>query len=315
MANESNEQPIDLLSEEQAPVQIPQGELWVKDVNETGRWGNRSRREIYCAVTIILMMIVATITGVVVAVKKSNKNDSTEPVGLTKVDPITGETVSAYELPVKPAPTIITDQEELDMILSELSSNSILSDKVSAIPNTVAALASTSSADPFTQAASWLTNVDATNAKEDVISRFALAVVFYTTNGTSWTNATNWLSSEYHCNWFGVSCCDNMIGVAVCRPDSFGQIVELDLYKNNLVGPIPTSVVLLSSLHVMYLSKNGLTGSLPGQALASMKNFAKLYAQYNYLTGTIPSELANLTTLSKCYCLDFVCTIVQCRRK
>jgi cytoskeletal protein RodZ len=182
---------------EQAPEQAPKGEVWMKDYKETGRWGVRSRREVVCVLVLILLMIIATVTGVFVAWKNANKKPpmSTEPVGITKIDPVTGNVVSAYELPKKPEPVIVSDQEELDMILNALSTNKILAEKVSIVPNTVAALSAASGddADPFVKAAAWVTSVDSTNVQQNVIARFALAVMFHTTNGGSWKNATNWL--------------------------------------------------------------------------------------------------------------------------
>ena len=310
MTTASNEQ-LTENSPEQAPEPTPQGEVWMNDVKETGRWGSRSRREVLVVIGIVGVMIIATVCGVYFAAKNANPSESmtmtgtssnNEPAPNTKIDPITGKLVSAYELPKKPENIIITDQEELDMILSAISSSNITSDKASIIPKTVAELGSTSleGADPYIKAAAWLTNVDSTNVQQDVIQRFALAVIFHTTNGASWKNSTNWLSSAYHCEWYGVTCCENTFGTAVCQLDSFGQILELDFYRNKLAGPIPTVVVHLPYLHVLYMNKNQLTGTIPVDAFNAMKNFAKLYAQYNALTGTIPTELVT-TSLSTYY--------------
>jgi hypothetical protein len=283
---------------EQAPEPTPQGEVWMNSVKETGRWGSRSRKEVLVVIGIIVVMILATVCGVYFAAKNANQTDSAttdsnEPVPNTKIDPVTGKLVSAYELPKKPENIIITDQEELDMIITAIANSNITSEKVAIIPKTVAELgtASLDDADPFIKAAAWLTNVDKTNVQQDVIQRFVLAVIFHTTNGGSWKNSTNWLTSSYHCDWYGVKCCEDTFGTAVCKMDSFGEIIELDFYKNNLVGPLPTVVVHLPYLHVLYLNKNKLTGSIPADAFNAMPNFAKLYAQYNALSGTIPADL------------------------
>jgi hypothetical protein len=287
---------------ESPAMEAPQAEVWNNDVKETGRWGTRSRKEVYVVLAVVILMIGATATGVAIAVVNSNKSSSGtgEPVGNTKIDPATGKLVSAYEFPVPPAPTIISDQEELDLILAELSNNIALSVKASSLPKTVAevAAAAISSSDPFLQAAFWLTGTDTDNAKEFSVTRFALAVAYYTDAGTNWMNSTNWLSNSYHCDWFGVGCCDHIIGSTLCQIDSFGRVIELDLFRNNLVGPVPESVALFPYLQTLYFSENSLTGSLPTAALASLKNFSKLYLSYNYLTGNIPSELGNSGYLS-----------------
>ena len=300
MSSEANEQ-----STEHAPELTPQGEVWSNDVKETGRWGSRSRREVLGVIGIIGIMILATVCGVYIAAKNANQSetigtDSIEPVPNTKIDPQTGKLVSAYELPKKPERIIITDQEELDIIISAIASSNVTSNMASIIPKTVAELGTMNldDADPYIKAAAWLTNVDTTNAQQDVIQRFALAVIFHTTNGASWKNSTKWLSSSYHCDWYGVKCCEDTFGTAICKMDSFGEILELDFYRNHLSGPIPKVVVHLPYLHVMYLNKNKLTGTIPADAFNAMTNFGKLYAQYNALTGTVPFELVT-TSLSK----------------
>jgi hypothetical protein len=306
MTTESNE-PSNEHAPEQAPVPTPQGELWMNDVKETGRWGSRSRREVIGVIGIIGIMILATVCGVYFAAKNANQSEtggSNEPTPNTKIDPITGKLVSAYELPKKPENIIITDQEELDMIISAIASSNVDGDRASLIPKTVAELSSISSddADPYIKAAAWITNVDSTNVQQDVIQRFALAVIFHTTNGASWKNSTNWLSPSYHCNWHGVKCCEDTFGTAVCKLDSFGEILELDFYRNNLEGPIPKVIVHLPHLHVMYLNKNKLNGPVPADAFNAMPNFGKLYAQYNALSGTVPVELktTRLSTYHSC---------------
>jgi hypothetical protein len=271
---------------------------WSKDVSETGLWGIRNRKEVYICIAIVLLMIGATATGVILAVQNSN---STELEGKTKVDPTTGETISAYELPVRPDATIVSDEEELAMILRELTNHDVLSELASSIPNTVTALSSAaaSSTDPYTLAADWLTSADTSNGMEYAVTRFALAVMYYSTGGKTWSTSTNWLSTEYHCNWHGVQCCENLRGSLMCQSDDFGRVLEVDLFRNNLIGTIPASMALLPYLQSLYLSENSLGGTIPGLALGSLKNFSKLYASYNFLTGTIPVELDNNGLFSK----------------
>jgi hypothetical protein len=36
--------------------------------------------------------------------------------------------------------------------------------------------------------------------------RYGLAVFYYATNGASWTNKSNWMSSASECTWYGVTC-------------------------------------------------------------------------------------------------------------
>jgi hypothetical protein len=269
---------------------------WTKDVHETGLWGMRSRKELYICIAAILVMIVATVAGVVVAVQKSD--DSTMTTN-TKVDPVTGELVSAYELPVQPPLTIITDQDELDLILSEmaLKNATLFAEPLSLISPVVADLSSSSSTDPYVRAAIWLTTTDTYNAKEDALTRFALAVMYYSLQGSTWLKSDNWLSPMHdHTHWFGVRGCEQLRGSRLCTPSSgdvYGRVLEVDLFRNNLGGTIPDAVALLPYLQSLYLSENRLIGTIPGVALGSLQNFSKFHAAYNFLTGIIPAELDN----------------------
>jgi hypothetical protein len=300
MSSELNEQePAEEQRQEQASTQQErlQDEPEIKDVPGSDHGSSRRNREVVCVVLLLAIMIATTFVGVFVAVKNANETN-TDLVGNNST-----ATAPEYRLPVKPEPIVTSDQQELDMIISELSSNIFLSEKASLIPNTVAALlaANTDDADPYIKAAAWITSVDTMNVQQDVVARFVLATIYYINFGASWKRSTNWMTATaYHCDWYGVNCCEEVIGSVVCQLDSFGQVVELDLYKNDLAGPIPTSVVLLPYLHAMYLNENSLTGSIPGKELVSMTNFGKLYAQYNYLNGTLPEALSASTVIGKC---------------
>jgi hypothetical protein len=279
-----------------------------------------TRRDKYVFVISVISMICITIIGVVVAVKKHNDKNKSDPVlklyGPITIDPITGETKSAYVLPQRPNTTMITNQDELDIILNELSMNTVLSDKVAGIPTTVDALLTSTvdSSDPYVLGATWVTNVDGFNGKEHTIVRYALAVLYYATNGTQWYNSTNWLSNEYYCNWHGVVCCEDVPATVACNSSEFGKIIELDLYKNNLIGMIPNVLSLFTELRSIYISENSLYGTIPGSAFLSLSNLGNLYASYNFLTGTIPLELRTTGTLSKFGVLIFVilCFVSHC---
>jgi hypothetical protein len=78
--------------------------------------------------------------------------------------------------------------------------------------------------------------------------RYALAVLYYSTNGDSWRNRTGWLSDENECNWYWYTRAD------VC---SMGfRLSTLDLHYNGLQGSIPTEVELLTDLETMYFWEN-----------------------------------------------------------
>jgi len=98
--------------------------------------------------------------------------------------------------------------------------------------------------------------------------RAALMAVFDATNGTAWLHANNWGIGD-PCDsvapWYGVSC-DAAVDLLIPPPPStpYG-VTALSLPANHLVGTLPDDAVapLLSTLQLLDLSHNELTGSLP----------------------------------------------------
>lgn len=83
-----------------------------------------------------------------------------------------------------------------------------------------------------------------------VAQRYALATLYYSTNGDDWTASNGWLSSDPECSWES----SNSI-LATC--DLNGFYLTLHLSGNNLAGSIPPELTLLSNLsesrrHMMY---------------------------------------------------------------
>jgi uncharacterized delta-60 repeat protein len=114
---------------------------------------------------------------------------------------------------------------------------------------------------------------------------FALIDLYNSTNGTGWTNKTNWLSTTVsECDWFGVTCSDN-------------HVWQIDLRNNNLSGTIPSSISALTSLYELFLSNNQLTGTIPPQ-FGNIAGLKQLLLSNNQLTGSIPAELGNLAKLN-----------------
>ena len=62
--------------------------------------------------------------------------------------------------------------------------------------------------DPVIQAAEWLVHQDTTVVQDDLLQRFALAVIYQSLGGSQWKHSTNWMdTSKSVCNWYGVTCC------------------------------------------------------------------------------------------------------------
>ena len=114
--------------------------------------------------------------------------------------------------------------------------------------------------------------------------RAALAALYNATNGSSWRDDTNWVSSRPLGEWHGVS------------TDADGRVTELDLHDNQLSGPIPLELGNLANLERLGLHDNQLSGPIPSQ-LGNLANLEVLYLHRNQLSGSIPSELGNLADL------------------
>ena len=63
-----------------------------------------------------------------------------------------------------------------------------------------------------------------------------LEILYGETGGENWTNTTNWLSNEPLDEWFGV------------EADDSGNVTQLSLAENNLVGSIPLELAGLEGL-------------------------------------------------------------------
>jgi hypothetical protein len=93
---------------------------------------------------------------------------------------------------------------------------------------------------PQNNALNWLannTNMD-TYSDAKKIQRYALATLFFSTNGASWNDNSTWMSDEDECGWYNN-------GASLCTR---GSVEALSLPDNNLVGTIPDELALLTNM-------------------------------------------------------------------
>ncbi len=111
----------------------------------------------------------------------------------------------------------------------------------------------------------------------------ALVDLYTSTNGPSWTNSTNWLSSTTPCSspWYAVAC-------------SAGHVRTLTLDANKLSGTLPGSLSNLTSMVYLYLHDNQLSGTIPALPTSSKD----LYLDNNQLSGVIPALPTSLQALN-----------------
>ena len=123
------------------------------------------------------------------------------------------------------------------------------------------------------------------------VQRFAMATIYYATDGPSWSNAGGnyWLTNATECEWFqgfqGDFCNQN------------GTLLYLNQSMNALKGTIPNEIGLLSSLTIIDLSDNTPSGTVPSE-LGYLTALTYLNLHTNFFKGTVPSELGSLTALN-----------------
>lgn len=142
--------------------------------------------------------------------------------------------------------------------------------------------------------------------------RYALATLYYATNGARWVNNTNWLNG-HECLWTGVYCelgSNNIVSVTYLNlvtngldgsiPSEIGYIESLqriELGSNQLVGSIPMSFSSLTELRTLSVSDNQLSGTI-GDNLEGMKRLTNLDLANNRFRGHVPHGLGGIPTLS-----------------
>jgi hypothetical protein len=75
------------------------------------------------------------------------------------------------------------------------------------------------------------------------------------------------------------------------------RLQSLDLYDNQLTGPIPESIGNLVLLQLLNIRNNQLTGSIP-DSIGNLMLLEYLYMSNNQLSGDIPDSFGNLSVLN-----------------
>lgn len=259
------------------------------ELHRTGKWGKIGKKEMLVVLAALILIVGGVIAAVLFLVVFKEE--------------ATPETLPPRPDPPTPAPSEFPENdptEQLNAILTEIRKTTLLADNTTALlQSTLDALsteasfytASNSSQPAVVRAMSWVLNTDPRDVAPDsvwLIPRFALATLYYSTNGDEWTNNEGWLTAERVCDWHGVFC--NRFNSAV---------QEIDLNTNNLAGPIPPELALVSSMYGMVLTQNKLTGAPPFTALGNMPVLSFLFLNNNQLTGEISPTVRDNQVLSK----------------
>ena len=142
----------------------------------------------------------------------------------------------------------------------------------------------------------------------------ALVALYNSTNGSGWSNNTNWLVTTTPANWHAVTVGSGHVKkldltlnhLSGSLPPELGDLVflaELNLYFNELIGNIPPELGNLTVLRDLLLENNHLSGNIPPE-LGNLGILNRLHLNNNTLSGSIPSELGNLGALTELYLYD-----------
>ncbi|CAB9510286.1 Leucine Rich Repeat [Seminavis robusta] len=182
---------------------------------------------------------------------------------------------------------------------------------------------------PQSLAFQWLSNDPKylNYTTDRLVQRFALATLYYATNGNEWRNNTRWLSYEHHeCQWFAMDLLNAFrIGFFSSRyiiennpmfqklptePFPCGPALSdrhdqpykhLWLFNNGLKGKLPDEIYLLTSLKSVVLFVNNLAGSTLPTYIGKLTSLELLAFVRTDLGGSILSEIAMLTKLHSIY--------------
>ena len=117
---------------------------------------------------------------------------------------------------------------------------------------------------------------------EAKLEAYALAVMYFETNAdisydvsddfstkTNWKTNTNWMQPAPVCSWYGIQCEDERI------------VIEVNLTHNELKGRLPQELKVFSSLRMLDLVKNEITGQLPETLFEMLPQMEYLWLQEN----------------------------------
>jgi Leucine Rich Repeat len=168
---------------------------------------------------------------------------------------------------------------------------------------------------PQSLALDWLSKNQflASYTAEQVLQRFVMATLYFSTEGESWQASDLWLSDSDECEWWssetqadvcngsgqlheiddsGLSGSLPWIELAVLGQ----QLIILEIFANQVSGSLSSTIGGLSSLIVLDLQRNGFAGTIPRE-IEQLQSLKHLVLADNEFSGTIPTELAGVTGL------------------
>lgn len=249
----------------------------LEDWKKTGRWGSVSKTEVLI-VMILVILIAAGVTVAVVILVGGNADSSGGTTTTGFVDHGNDQTEKLPKLSMLNQEQLIHSVLQEDPLLQ-----TVWDDNGDDLTN------------PYRLAANWVVYEDPVDYEGAIVPRFALAVLYYATGGKDnhWIRSDGWLTDLDVCDgWYGVEC------------DVDGNIVNLELRGNGLMGEMPLALVLLPTLQALWFDENKMTGRLPADVFPRLTALQFLYVQYNQFTGPIPETMLDNGNQLREYCMQ-----------
>lgn len=114
--------------------------------------------------------------------------------------------------------------------------------------------------------------------------RKAMIEFYEALGGPDWIERDFWGSDRPVGEWHGVT------------TDADGYVVRLQIYDNNLIGPMSAAICRLERLQTLHLSFNKISGVLP-EKLGECRALKNLWVKGNKITGRLPDSVAVLPEL------------------
>ncbi|CAB9508343.1 Leucine Rich Repeat [Seminavis robusta] len=145
------------------------------------------------------------------------------------------------------------------------------------------------------------------------VQRFALASLYYATNGDKWISNDHWLSYNVsECEWFanqdwGIEANEKRqlaflnaiydFPDGPCGNDNSTEYHYLMLGFSRLQGSLPQDLYLLTNLRWIYILGNQLTGTI-STSIGTLTHLEAFGVPANGFSGTLPTELGLLTSMN-----------------
>jgi hypothetical protein len=141
------------------------------------------------------------------------------------------------------------------------------------------------SCEPQNAALLWLAADNSDNQTPEIMqNRYLLSLLYAYWQGLEWTEDEGWLEAASECTWSGITCSGTLV-------------TGVDLYETNLTGSLVTELGLFPNIgkdhefHFVFVS--GMDSHFSSRWVETF------LLGLNQLGGSIPSEIAGVTSLGK----------------